>query len=349
MWARELARFADASFYQTTAYGFINWGEAQLHHWRMPGSEGPDAIAQVRVIELPVLGGGIAYVRWGPCVQPRGCSWDVNRFRRALASLVQEFARKRKLLVRVIPNIFTNEPHAAEAAQALEDHGFQRDLSMPPYRTMRVDLTPDASVIRQRLHQKWRNQLNGAERNGLKVLEGTDDHLYAAFLRIYDEMLARKQFDSSVDPRMFRQIQSILPSDQKMLIALCLKDENPLCAVVTTPVGNAGIYLLGATSNDGMKSKGSYLLHWSMMNRLRERGCKWYDLGGVNPQANPGVYHFKQGMGGEECLQLGTYSHSGGSLSSLLVTLADNFRNRRSKLRSPAATKPLSSQMQTES
>jgi lipid II:glycine glycyltransferase (peptidoglycan interpeptide bridge formation enzyme) len=75
-----------------------------------------------------------------------------------------------------------------------------------------------------------------------------------------------------------------------------------------------------------MKAKGSYLLQWRMMQWLRERGCRGYDLGGVNPTRNPGVYHFKSGVGGAEVLQYPSQEISGSSWSSLFVNTAEKAR-----------------------
>jgi lipid II:glycine glycyltransferase (peptidoglycan interpeptide bridge formation enzyme) len=221
--------------------------------------------------------------------------------------LVDEFTKKHRLVMTVIPNVFMEDPHGAVAERILLDLGFALDQTLPSYRTLRVDLTPPLDVIRKRLDGKWRNQLNAAERNRLIVKEGTDDTLYQSFVALYDEMMARKQFDTTVDVRQFARIQQTLTLQEKMRIGLSMDSDVPQAGVVATGVGETGIYLLGATGDNGMKTKASYVLQWRMISHLREAGCRFYDLGGINPEANPGVYHFKAGMGGVECRQLGRY------------------------------------------
>ncbi len=49
-----------------------------------------------------------------------------------------------------------------------------------------------------------------------------------------------------------------------------------------------------------MKNNGSYLLQWEMIKWLKQRGCQKYDLGGINLDDNPGVYHFKSGITNQE-------------------------------------------------
>jgi hypothetical protein len=69
-------------------------------------------------------------------------------------------------------------------------------------------------------------------------------------------------------------------------------------------MGDSAIYLLGATSDDGLNAKGAYLLQWTLIQWLKENGIKWYDLGGIDPEGNPGVYSFKRGFSGNDVFQL---------------------------------------------
>ena len=332
-WSSELAGFADANFYQTRAYGAVSWGTSQLSQVRLVTDSQTVALAQLRRVTLPILQAGVAYLRWGPCCQRAGAAWDAAAYRAAVAARVQEYGVRRGLLLRLIPNVFEEDSHASDVRSVLHEFGFQRDETTPAYRTIRVDLTAESAEIRKRLDGKWRNQLNGAERAGLTLTEGTGLELYDQFKALYDEMMSRKQFETSVDVDEFRCIQQRLPEPQKMQIMISSRDGVPLTGLVATSVGDTGIYLLGATSNEGMKSKGSYLLQWLMMNRLKERGCRWYDLGGINPDTNPGVYHFKQGMGGQECRQLGCFVRRGSVLSTASVLAAERLRMAWSRLR----------------
>ena len=119
-----------------------------------------------------------------------------------------------------------------------------------------------------------------------------------------------------------------MPPSQKIYTLLALKDEKPVSALLASTIGDTGIYLLGATSNEGMQHKGSYLLQWRMIQKLKELGCRAYDLGGINPERNPGVYHFKSGFSGRDTTQIGQFELSGSWLSSLIVSFAERRRKR---------------------
>jgi lipid II:glycine glycyltransferase (peptidoglycan interpeptide bridge formation enzyme) len=105
-----------------------------------------------------------------------------------------------------------------------------------------------------------------------------------------------------------------------------------------------GIYLLGATSEAGLNSKGAYLLQWSMIKWLKENGFKYYDLGGIDPDRNPGVYHFKKGVSGDDVTRLAPFECCEDSLSYLAMKAADLARGgisgllkRRAAIRPPVA------------
>jgi len=123
----------------------------------------------------------------------------------------------------------------------------------------------------------------------------------------FGEMLARKRFATAVNARDFGRMQTLLPPRQKLRILVCHKDGRPVSGLVASTIGRTGIYLLGATNDEGMQHKGSYLLQWRLMQWLKEQGAEVYDLGGIDPDANPGVFHFKKGLSGLDTSLVGTF------------------------------------------
>ena len=66
-----------------------------------------------------------------------------------------------------------------------------------------------------------------------------------------------------------------MPAPLKMQIFLCEKEGQLLNALIVTAIGDTAIYLLGATTDEGTKLKGAYLLQWRAIQWLKERGCRW--------------------------------------------------------------------------
>jgi hypothetical protein len=326
-WSRLLDRFADASLYQTWAYGAVRWGAGQLSHLILRRNGMPVAMAQVRIVQLPVVKAGVAYLRWGPVCTLKNESWDPAVWRAVNEALIDEYVRRRRLTLSVLPWMFNQDPAAAEASALAREMGFVNVGSTNVYQSLRVDLRPSLEAIRTKLAHKWRNQLNAGERNNLEVGEGTSSALYREFAALYREMMARKRFDTSVNIDEFERIQERLPDSQKLMIFIARGTAGvALSGLVASTIGTTGIYLLGATGDAGMKAKSSYVLQWNAIRHLKQLGCEWYDLGGINVAANPGVYHFKQGMGGEEVLHVGRYDRHENALSKLAVNALERLR-----------------------
>jgi hypothetical protein len=335
-WEGVVDRFADASLYQTSVYGSVSWGEHQVERWILGDGDAAAAMAMVRVVAVPFLRVGVAYVRWGPCCQLRGERWSEDAFARVIRALVSEYVEKRGLLLRLTPHVFADDQQAVRALEILRNEGFAQEGSAP-YRTVRVGLDASRESLRRGLAHKWRNQLNAAERNGLEIHEGTSDLLFAQFRQLYEQMMTRKQFETSVDVAEFGRMQALLPERQKMHILIGVKNGVAQSGVIASSIGETGIYLLGATGDAGRNSKASYLLQWHMMGRLQERGCRWYDLGGINPDTNPGVFHFKQGMGGVEASHIGAFARRSGWASTWAVAGGEKARAVAKKLRRVSA------------
>lgn len=331
-WNLLLQKFTDASIYQSWAYGSIRWGVDNLSHLVLKRNGRVVGLAQTAIKRLPFLKSGIAYVPWGPLWQEQECPLDESTLCRLLRALRNEYAEKRKMLLRIAPHIVFNERYVS----IIENDGFSCQKSAHAYATLLLDISPELHDLRKNFAQKWRNQLNKAEKNGLVVEEGTDARLYDVFISLLKEMYDRKNFPVGLDYSEFREIQRNLPESQKMKIMVCWSQNEPVCATICSALGKKGLYLFGATGNRGMNLNGSNLLQWRMIQWLREQGCSLYDLGGINPKINPHVYHFKKGVAGksgEEIRLIGQYDAYATITGYALSMLFDKVRTARSWVR----------------
>jgi lipid II:glycine glycyltransferase (peptidoglycan interpeptide bridge formation enzyme) len=174
----------------------------------------------------------------------------------------------------------------------------------------------------------WRRSLRQAERNGLEIVEGSADALFGEFVGIFRELVSRKGFRPN-NIREFRSIQKRLPGNLKMRILLCRRDGKLCSGLICSTVGDTAVYLFGATSNAGLSSKGSYLLHWRLIERLKDAGVTTYDLHGINPVKNPGTYKFKAdlcGSNGQDVQFLGQFDSCTSVSSYACVALGDRLR-----------------------
>jgi lipid II:glycine glycyltransferase (peptidoglycan interpeptide bridge formation enzyme) len=206
-----------------------------------------------------------------------------------------------------------------------------------------VDLSPSVEDLRKKLDKKWRNQLSSSEKNNLKVMWATGSDGYQTFCLIYGQMRRRKTFETTVDVEEFGRIQQNLIEPHRMQVLICEDKGVPVAGLVASAMGDTAIYLLGATSDEGLKSKGAYLLQWTLIKWLKESGFKWYDLGGIDPEGNPGVYHFKRGFSGIDVTQVNPLVACDSMVSSTIVKASLAMRRSlhiwRGALQSPHGPK----------
>ena len=333
-WTRTLLAFNDANIYQTWSYGAIRWGEKNLSHLLLKNKGEIVAAAQVRIIKVPFLPLGIAYIRWGGLWQRKDRPKDPSVFLQMIRALRKEYALRRGLILRILPNIM--DVDAEEYIRILQDEGFERRIPAEGGRTLYLDLADSLDDLRANLSKKWRYELKQAEKSNLLLSNAPNDKLFDIFLTAYREMIQRKHFIEYVSVNEFKLIQQDLDQAIKMKILSCHSNGDVHAAIICAVLGNTGIYVLGATSDNGLKSSGSYLLQWKMIEWLKNQGCRYYDLGGYDPVRAPGTAHFKRGLAGKkgiDCKRIGQFDICTGRTSSLVVILMDGLRLHYRKLR----------------
>ncbi len=292
--------FADLTYRHTWAYGSAcaaRVGAASEHivvHDRAGKLLG---LADVRVRRMPLVGGGIAYVNGGPLVR-RDDAGDRDRLAQVVAALRQRYVHERGLVLRIaLP--CGPAGWLAEAAAVLESAGFDGVQRGENYRTFMIDLTAPAAGLRAGLARNWRNHLSQSERKPLAIESGTDAELFDTFCGLYVQLLERKRFAVDLDAEFHARLQQQLALDERFVITVARLDGRAVAGHVASSLGDTSVYLLGASTPEGLQSKATYRLQWEVMTRAKDRGFRWYDLGGVDPLTNPGVYSFKAGMGGQ--------------------------------------------------
>jgi lipid II:glycine glycyltransferase (peptidoglycan interpeptide bridge formation enzyme) len=336
-WNELLGEFSDANIYQTWAYAAIIAGERKVSHLVLRRNGAIAAAAQIRIAKVPLLPAGIAYVHWGPVFRRDGSAENVETFRQTLRALRNEFVCKRGLVLRLFPMLSDADSPLFSAAMAEE--GYAGVASMARGRTILRDLRPQLDALRAGMNAHWRRELKVAEKRGLELIEGTSDELFGSLISTYKEMVKRKKFVEPNDINQFRRIQKRLPEQFRMKIMLCKGGDEVSSGLIASAIGNTAIYLFGATSNNGLKSRGSYFLQWRYLESLRGTPVEVYNLNGINPDKNPGTYKFKNDLAGEnakDVYYLGRFDARGGWLSNSLVTIAEKLRGLRRRMRQPA-------------
>lgn len=320
-WDNILRSFDDASLYQTEAFTKFSVGGNNIEQFTMYQNELILSAALVRVKTIPILNRGVAYIRWAPLWQRSNSPKDISVFEKAIKFLYEEYVIKRKLTLRIMSNLDNDDNNITNIIKQnkyefLEGKG----------KSILVDISKDEDEIRSSFRKKWRYSLRQAEKKELEIRVGTDEFLFNEFLDIYKQMHSRKNFTEFVNVESFQEMNKLLSEKNKMRIFICSLNGETLSAMVTSVIGNTGIYLLGGTTLKGLELSSSYLLQWEVIKWMKKHGIENYDLGGIDKEENPGVYTFKSGMGGKEITYVSGFEASKSFVSKSILDIAQKLK-----------------------
>lgn len=326
-WHQITQGFRDNNYRQGWGYG---QGSAQRYNARierMAVRNGNEIIgaAMVRLKSIPFLNTGIAYIGGGPLTR-RGRDDDLASQRACLAAFQREYIQLRRHTLRILPPL-----HPAGAGDDVTANfrasGFAPSAWPPPFRTILVDIRRPIDAIRKTLAQKWRNGLNNSEKRGMVIRRGDSLELFRTFEGLFDRFLDRKRISVDVGADFYTEIRSRGAENECYYVNIAYADNLPVAGQLVSLLGDTGVTLLAATSETGLKYKASNLLQWDSVVEAHRRGMHWFDLGGIEPESQPGVYHFKQGLGGFEVSNPGPFQlEPPGVMRSVTATVERLYR-----------------------
>jgi len=273
--------------------------------------------ADVRIKRLPIIGGGIAYISGGPLIVKTDEHID---FERVVSALVFEYVDRQSLNLRVMPPPM-NESQAGKVRGALISLGFVERFDKK--QTILIDLSQSLDDIRKHFHQKWRNCLNKAEKGNVTFKSGTELAYFEEFKPLLEELIVDKNFSIDLNVDFYMNVQRCAAQQDKFVVTLAQVDGVTVAGFVGSFLGDTGVYLLGAADNLGRKVNAAYLLQWQAIMQAKSSGCLWYDLGGIDPVVNPGVYRFKKRMGGVEVVFPGPFEYKASGWCATLTSAGE--------------------------
>lgn len=302
-WVQTGPAFADFGFEQSLAYG--QPAAARIGgRLRLVAVESAGHVlgaAAIRLRLIPGLGRGIAWIPSGPLVVAQGGTAPEEAGLEAiLTALRQEICDRQGHVLRLrLSGVALLNPDLVRRAAAAA--GFAPCAGRAPYRSFALDLSQDADTLMRRLNGKWRTDLRFALKSGLRLDRGFDADLQARFMALYTGVQAAKGFQPDIPPEFHFGLftPGAASPDYALDILIAARDGKDVAGIVVGTAGPTATYLFGATGDAGRPLRAGYFLTWQAILLAQDRGQRWYDLGGVDFEANPDVARFKERMGGE--------------------------------------------------
>lgn len=173
-----------------------------------------------------------------------------------------------------------------------------RPVSAPRRHTLEVDLTRGLDAVLAGMDPRWRKALRKALRNPALTARFLDDPAerlaaFDAFAAMYAGLKARKGFTSRFDCAAYRD----LVADDPHQLVLEVREADAPCLVRLLHLGRDRTTAFFTAASERANLNGAaYLAVWCCLVRAVEAGHRVFDVGGIDPAANRGVYDFKRGF-----------------------------------------------------
>lgn len=164
--------------------------------------------------------------------------------------------------------------------------------------TIDVDLTQNLNDIRAALLPKWRKPLQKAERNPdlrARFVVDEDERLvvFDRFWEMYRRLKTRKGFSDNFDGTLFRDLLARDPNYRMLEI----RENDEVVLIRIAHVSKARFTDFYAASTDRANACAAPTLSvWRFIEQAHAEGKKVFDMGGVDPLGNAGVFEFKRGV-----------------------------------------------------
>lgn len=207
--------------------------------------------------------------------------------------------------VRIEPEIELNGPVDVDGdfRHALRRCGWRAGTAIQPARTRQVDLRMEEEVLWSDLRKKWRQYVNKARKEGVRVVDATVDRL-PEFYSIYQETARRAGFVIRTYESYLGVWQAFARLGMARLLMAEDRDGAGVATLLVLRVGDRVIEPYGGMTAAGAESRANYLLKWEAIRTSRERGAVSYDMWGLSHE---GIERFKSGFGGREIDYIGAW------------------------------------------
>lgn len=289
-WDGYVAAFS-GGFYQTHG-----WGEVRrVAGWqplRVLARQSEQVVAVASVLVKRKAGIAVCWVPGGPL----GASELLDRkFRSALSSALQtKLCYCRISLLRA--------GLEAEATSLVAARWKRPAVAMSSGMTMSYSLVGDQTERLTRTSSNWRHNLKRSGRHDLRIEHWEKPDL-EAISALYREMESLKSLPVQHTEAELHAI--FAQCANQVVVYRCVDAEGRLLAVRAAGLcGATAMDLLAVAGAQARKIYASHATLWALLDHCSRLGLREYDLSGVDPVGNKGVFDFKHGTGATlvECL-----------------------------------------------
>ena len=296
IWDQKLARFDDCSPFQSYAWGeyrrSLGW---KPFRWVAVTEEGEITAMMQGYLRRHLFGIGLVWSEGGPV-------GDLSQCNDSLPAAIMRTAGLRRVYLRF----------RCDRQRDIEDVLMlsSRQWSMPwspltSNYTMTIDLTQDEPQLLAGCERNWRRNLKRFQESNLTIRQWSQPSV-DEILSVYVSMQGVKGLE---EQHSRAEIEQLLISLKDNLVLFRCDDEGGqmISLLACLIAGSRACSILSANSARGRELHASYGILWAVLQHCRAVGVRTYDLAGIDPARNPGVYRFKRAAGGTPVELLGEW------------------------------------------
>ncbi|MES2876079.1 MAG: peptidoglycan bridge formation glycyltransferase FemA/FemB family protein [Patescibacteria group bacterium] len=289
------------------------WGDVKAAHgWRVERIRAGKGGAQLLIRALPGPLGPLVYIPRGPF----GTMLSDESVRRALLEYIKKTYR---------PTLVTVEP---DTTGTLSWKGWKRSSNhILLARTAVMDLGRSDDDLMRVMSKKTRQYIRKSGGEGVDVVTAQNLADVDECLAIYKQTARRAGFALHGD-EYYHDIYTNLGDDSPIYMAKRQGVTVAFLWPIVTP--EVAFELYGGMNDEGQRVRANYHLKWSVIQAMKARGVKRYDVNGL---LNDGVSAFKQGFIPDETHLSGTYDYPMSPLYIVWSTLLPTAKKIARKLR----------------
>jgi len=255
------------------------------------------ALTQILVKRIPFLG-SIARINRGPIIIRQNEEKQNQELKtlNAIEAVIAESKNKGWRMLQIAPELNRTK----FVINHLKDLGL-KELSTPAWESGLLSLNKSEEELLMGLNGKWRNCLRKGWRSEISINNSNfNTQNLQTLLGSYKKLKQEKKF-LGISESLLKSLA--LQNGNNWELNLFIANETgsnetdePVGSLVTVRYGDTTIYLIGITNLKGRKMNANYILLWDAILKAKNKGCKWFDIGGLDSTTPIGIAHFKKGL-----------------------------------------------------
>ena len=191
------------------------------------------------------------------------------------------------------------------------------------------DLARDEASRLTAMSANWRHNLKRSRKHGLSFERWSAPDA-PTIMNIYRSM---ERYKGLATQLTISELEAMLDClTDSMVLYKCETLQGEIIAIRACAVfNNTAFDLLAAAAPIARKQYASHGLLWALLNECHNQAIVRYDLGGVDPIINKGVYDFKKGIGSDLIVYLGEWEYASLPLIKILTNFALSLKQKIAK------------------